>query len=159
MKKGSVRSIALQAIVAALYVVLTWAIAPLSFGAVQFRFSEIIILLVFVDKRYGPAMILACALANCFSPLGIVDVIFGTTATICAVECIKRSKSLFVASLWPTVFCVFVGLELYWLSNLPFFFTTFTVMLGEFVVVTCIGYPVFKALMKNEALIKLITLD
>lgn len=157
--KSSVRSIALQAIVAALYVVLTWAIAPLSFGAVQFRFSEIMILLVFVDKRYGPAMILACALANCFSPLGIVDVIFGTLGTFCAVEGIKRSKSLLVASLWPTVFCVIVGLELYWISNLPFFFTTFTIMLGEFAVVTCIGVPVFKALMKNEALIKLITLD
>ena len=61
MRKQSVRAIAMQAIVAALYVVLTWAVAPLSFGAVQFRFSEIMILLVFIDKRYGPAMILACA--------------------------------------------------------------------------------------------------
>ncbi len=67
MRKQSVKAIAMQAIAAALYVVLTWAVAPLSFGAVQLRFSEVMILLVFVDKRYGPAMILACALANCFS--------------------------------------------------------------------------------------------
>ena len=159
MRKQSVRAIAMQAIVAALYVVLTWAVAPLSFGAVQFRFSEIMILIVFVDKRYGPAMILACALANCFSPLGIVDVIFGTAATFCAVECIKRSKSLLIATLWPTLFCVIIGVELNVVSDLPFLFTTFTIMLGEFVVVTCIGYPIFKALMKNEALLKLIKLD
>lgn len=159
MRNQSIKAIAMQSIIVALYVVMTWAIAPLGFGAVQFRFSEIMILLVFVDKRYGPAMILACALANCFSPLGIVDVIFGTAATLLAVECIKRSKSLFVATLWPTLFCVIVGLELFVVSDLPFLFTTLTIMLGEFVVVTCIGYPVFKALMKNETLLKLMMLD
>lgn len=78
-KNGSkTRMLAYTALVAAVYAVLTVGVAPLSYGMIQIRFSEILVLLAFVDKRYAPGLILGCFIANCFSPLGMVDAIFGT---------------------------------------------------------------------------------
>ena len=155
-KKITAKNIAITGITAALYFVMTLIIAPLAYGAVQFRFSELMVLLVYINPAFAPGLVLGCAIANCFSPLGIVDVIFGTTATLCTVITISKTKNLFIATLWPTVFCIFVGIELYFISGLPFFATTATVMLGEFAVVTCIGYPLFKYILKNTKFIELL---
>ncbi len=45
------RELAMTAIVAALYAVLTLAIAPIAYGAIQFRLSEVMTLLAFYDKK------------------------------------------------------------------------------------------------------------
>ena len=153
-KKINSRFIAYTGITAAVYAVATVMISPLSYGAVQFRFSEIMVLLALLDAGFAPGLILGCIIANLFSPLGIIDVIFGTTATICTMLCITRTKNLFVATLWPTVFCIFVGLELYIVEKLPLLITTLTVMAGEFVVVTLLGYPIFKVILKNKSLVE-----
>ena len=155
-KKVTTKNIAITGITAALYVVMTLAIAPLAYGAVQFRFSELMVLFVYINPAFAPGLVLGCAIANCFSPLGIVDVIFGTMGTLCTVIAISKTKNLFVATLWPTVFCIFVSIELYFISGLPFLATTATVMLGEFAVVTCIGYPLFKYILKNTKFIELL---
>ena len=73
------------ALVAALYAALTLALPGLSFGAVQFRFSEILVLLCFYRKDYSISLILGCFIANCFSPMALMDMIFGTLATAIAV--------------------------------------------------------------------------
>ena len=57
------------ALVAALYAALTLALPGLSFGAIQFRFSEILVLLCFYRKDYSISLILGCFIANCFSPM------------------------------------------------------------------------------------------
>lgn len=49
------RMLAYTALIAAVYAVLTVGVAPLSYGMIQIRFSEILVLLAFVDKRYAPA--------------------------------------------------------------------------------------------------------
>lgn len=151
-KKWTAKMIAITGITAAVYAVATMAIAPLGFGPIQFRFSEILILLAFLDIGYAPGLLLGCAIANCFSPMGIVDVVVGSAATACTLLAISKTKSLFAATLWPTVFCVFVGAELFVVSGFPFFITTATVMMGEFMVVTVIGYPLFRQIMKNSSL-------
>lgn len=158
-KKISTKMIAVTGITAALYMVATLAIAPLSYGALQFRFSEILILLAFLDPGYAPGLILGCALANLFSPLGILDVVVGTMATACTMLFITRTKNLFLATLWPTIFCVFVGAELWIVSGLPFIPTTLSVMFGEFVVVSCGGYPLFKLLINQKKLIRLLKIS
>ena len=61
------------ALVAALYAALTLALPGLSFPAIQFRFSEILVLLCFYRKDYSISLILGCFIANCFSPCYIGD--------------------------------------------------------------------------------------
>lgn len=142
--------------IAALYAVLTLSIAPISYGAIQFRLSEILVLLVFFDEDFALGLILGCFISNLYSPLGVIDVIFGTFATFLTVTMIKRSKNLFIASLWPTVFMIIVGIELNFVEHIPFLITTIYLMLGEFVVVTGIGYPLFKFISKNEKITSLL---
>lgn len=144
MKKMNTTILVKMAFVAAIYAVLTTMLSPISYGAIQFRLSEIMVLLAFIDPLYIPGLVLGCAIANIFSPLGIVDVFVGSFATFISVYMISKSKNLFIASLWPTINCVFVGAELHYISHLPFWLTTAQVAIGEFVVVTLVGYPLFK---------------
>ncbi|WEV53907.1 QueT transporter family protein [Leuconostocaceae bacterium ESL0723] len=75
-------SLALTAIVAALYVVITTAVAPFSFGPVQLRLSEGLNHLAAWNKRYVVALSLGVLLANFLSPLGWIDWVFGTLGTL-----------------------------------------------------------------------------
>ena len=56
-------SLVKAALIAALYIALT-LINPLSYGAVQFRVSEMLNNLVVFNKRYIWALTLGCAVAN-----------------------------------------------------------------------------------------------
>lgn len=156
---STAKSIAMTAIIAAVYAVITIITSGISFGVIQFRLSEALILLAFIDKKYAPGLVLGCFIANLFSPFGIIDWVFGTGCTVAALWGItKHSKTLFTASLWP-VFCnSFVGVELYLLGECPLLFGMATVAFGEFVVVTCFGYLLFKQLMKNQGFIEKVKL-
>ncbi len=147
------RFLAYTAMTAAVYVVMTLGVAPLSFGAVQIRFSEALMLLAFLDKRYSAGLILGCLIANFFSPLGMMDVIFGTTCTAAALYGMTHfSKTLFTSSLWP-VFCnMFLAIEFYLLEGAPIVFSAVTVALGEFLAVSCVGYVIFRQILKNKTL-------
>lgn len=148
----NVKYLMVTAMVAAIYAVLTLAIAPLSFGLVQVRFSEMLMLLAFIDKKYAPGLILGCFVANCFSPFGIMDVIFGTGCTAAAMLfVVKFAKSLLGASFW-VVFCnAFIGIELF-LFGSPLWLSMAMVALGEFLSVSVCGVALFKVLMKNRVL-------
>ena len=150
--KVDIKFLSITAMVAAVYTVLTLTIAPLSFSMVQVRFSEMLMLLAFVDRKYAPGLILGCFIANCFSPFGIMDVVFGTGCTVAAMFCVtKFAKSLFGASLW-LVFCnAFIGVELY-LFGSPLWLSMAMVALGEFLSVSVCGVALFKVLMKNRVL-------
>lgn len=131
-------------IVAALYVVLTVMFSALSYGAIQIRFSETFNNLVVFNKRYIWAVTLGCAIANMWSSLGMVDVIFGTLGTL-VMTVISRYLSQKVESVpaklaITVVICTLmmwsVALELHILTNAPFWWTYFTVALGEFISMT-----------------------
>lgn len=140
------------ALVAALYLVLTVAISPLSYGAVQLRFSEILMLLCFFRPEYGFALTVGCALSNLWSPFGLPDMIFGTLATALSALCMKRCKNIWVASLFPAIFNgIIVGAELSVISHTPFWYNGLTVALGELAVVTIAGVPIMKLLLKRKA--------
>lgn len=140
------------AVIAALYALLTVALAPISYGNFQFRVSEILVLLAYFDPFYIGGLTLGCFIANLLGPNGTMDIIFGTLATFISVgaisltaKYIKNKASLFIASLWPTIFN---GLIIGWMLNItvgaPLWITMGEVALGEFVVITIVGIPVFK---------------
>lgn len=140
-------------LVAAIYAVITYVLAPISFGAVQFRLSEVMTLLAFIDPLYVPALTLGCAIANLFSPAGVLDVIVGTAATFIATFAMSKSKNMIIASLYPTIVnAVMIGAMLYYAFNLPLVLSALQVGAGEFVVVTLIGVPIFKLLLRDKNL-------
>jgi len=151
--KKTVQRLARTAIIAALYAVITLALAPISYGAVQFRVSEIMVLLAFFDPFYIGGLTLGCFIANILGPNGIADIIFGTLATFISVYAISLTgkyiksdtKALIVASLWPTIFNgLIIGWMLNCLYQLPLVLSIGEVALGEFVVVKIVGVPIVK---------------
>ena len=117
-------------------------------------------LLIVYRKRYAISLILGCFVANMFSPVGWVDIIFGTLATAIAAVPMMYIKKLEISSLFPSITNgIIVGLELAIVYDLPIALTMAQVFIGEFVVVTMIGVAVFKALEKNEGFMNIIGAD
>lgn len=90
MKKKStvsVRYLTTAAIIAALYVVLTFLSAAfgLASGVIQLRLSEALTVLPFFTSAAVPGVTIGCFLANLFTGAPIYDVIFGTFATLLGV--------------------------------------------------------------------------
>ena len=160
LSKPAARRLALTGITAAVYVVLSLLFPYIAYGEIQCRLSEVLNLLAFFNPVFAPGIILGCFVTNLFSPF-FLDCIIGTGATALTMFFVTRSKSLFTASLWPTVFCVIIGAEILFMSGPPFMLSKFiiitlSVMAGEFLAVTVIGYPLFRFLMKNDRLMQLI---
>lgn len=161
--KLSLTKLVKLSIVASIYISISLAIAPLSFGAIQLRLSEILMLLCFINYKYSYSLIIGCLITNLFSPLGIIDIIFGTISTALACILIIKSKNLFIASLWPTVSCIIIAFEIAYISKIEFFSVQFFVILlqiliGEFIVVSILGYPIFKIILKKEKILKVLNL-
>ena len=157
MRKRLYKDIFDIAIVASIYVVLTIVIQPLAYGELQFRLSEVLMLMVFFNKKYSTSMIIGCLIANLWSPYLIWDMMFGTLATAISCLFIVKSKHLIVASIWPAVFNgLIVGAEIAILSNLNYGLCVLSVAMGEVVVVTIVGTILFSILAKNKEIINLI---
>lgn len=132
-----------NAMICALYVALT-LINPLGFGAIQFRYSEALAVIPFIDRKYIPSITVGVALANLFSPLGPIDVVVGVAICVIAYGISKYQKNLYINALIYSVLCgILVGAELFAVVNAPLLFTGFTVFVGQ-VVCTFVGSFVFK---------------
>ncbi len=68
MKKLRTKQFVLAAIVAALYAVFTLMLAPVSYGVIQFRVSEMLKVLVLFDPFLALGIGLGTFIANMFSP-------------------------------------------------------------------------------------------
>ncbi|WP_311482673.1 QueT transporter family protein [uncultured Anaerococcus sp.] len=138
--------------VAALYAVLTLLLPVASYGPIQFRFSEILVLLVFYNKRFIPGLVLGCAIANLFSPMMLFDVVFGTISSYIAFILMKKTKNLYIASIFPVLLVSVpaIGTWIYLASDEVFLVLLMQFMLSEFVMVSIIGVMLFKILEKNE---------
>lgn len=159
-----IKGITVNALIAALYAVVTIICAPLSYSFAQFRFSELLNLLVFFNPSYTFGLTLGCLLANLMSTAGIYDIVFGTLATL--ISCLlmigfsKLTKNLFFSGLIPCIInAIVVPFVIYLASNgtadqfdltLSFYFyMAGFVFLGEFVCINILGYIIFMLLSKK----------
>ena len=154
--KIDTRTITSNAIIAALYVVLTYLTYPISFLGLQFRFAEMLVLLCFFRKDYAIGLIIGCAIANVGSSIGFVDVGFCTLATLIACIGIMFSPRLAIAILFPIVSNAFiVGFELWKFLGEPFWLSVGQVAIGE-TTVMIVAYIVFMILRKKTSFYNLI---
>lgn len=70
------------AIIAAMYVALTIIFAPISFGAVQVRVAEVLTILPLFTPAAIPGLFIGCIIANGIGGGIILDVVFGSLATL-----------------------------------------------------------------------------
>ncbi|RYL94899.1 QueT transporter family protein [Sporolactobacillus sp. THM7-4] len=159
-----IRWIAVNAILAALYIVVTFFLQPISFYAVQFRISEMLNHLVVFNKRYFIGIVTGVFIGNLFfSPLLPYDLIFGTgqsalallTTIVCS-RFIKNTRALLLINTGVfTLTMFFIAWELNLVGHYPFLYTWMTAAAGECAVMLT-GAPIISMINKRVHFEKLI---
>ena len=151
MKNPQIKELTKMAVIAGLYVALCYVFAPISYGPVQFRIAEILIVMPFYNKKYSIPIILGTLIANIFM-YGLADMVFGTCATaiVCLIIIVCGNK-IVIAPAAAIVNGVIIGLMLYFIFEEPGapWFIMSTVAIGEFVVVL-IGVLAFTGIEKTN---------
>ena len=156
MNKITPRMITEIAVIAALYTVLTVAFQPLSYGAVQIRFSEALMLLCCFRIRWCVGLSVGCMIANLFSGMAL-DFVFGTLATVIAAVLMYLIHKPVPASVIPAVANGFIiAAELHFFMAEPYWFSVLTVAAGEVIAVVIVGLPLLWALRRSEEANKLL---
>lgn len=147
------------ALIASLYVTLTIAFSAISYGPIQFRISEVLVLLPLWNHRWTPGIVMGTIIANFFSPLGLIDVAFGSLATflgiISMVKVAKMSSPLYSLVCPVLANAYIIALELRIVYSLPFWESVIYVGISEAIIVL-ISYFVISTLAKNSAFKKMI---
>ena len=133
-------------IIAALYVALTYAFAPVAFGVFQIRPGEALTLLPLFFPEAIPALYVGCLLANLASPFLLYDLTIGPLATLAAAVCTyligvalrkytgKGAAALKVGlgGIFPILFNAFVipAVAVYWTTFASFLLTETVWVIG-----------------------------
>ena len=82
--KLTTRRLVRGALIAALYAVLCMAFFSISYGDVQFRISEALTVLPLLMPEAIPGLLVGCLLSNLLGGYGVMDIVFGSLATLFA---------------------------------------------------------------------------
>ena len=149
--------IAICAMIAAMYAVLTIVLGFMSFGGIQFRIAEALTVLPYFSVMAVPGLTIGCLISNLFSPVGLPDVIVGTLATLLAsilTRLCAKKKLKWLAPLPPVVInAVAIGLLLMFesgsVSFVSFAVNAAGVGAGQAVCCYGLGLPLLILLEKN----------
>ena len=168
MKTNKLRQMVFAALIAAIYAALTLMLAPISFGNIQIRISEAMVLLPVLFAPSVAGVTLGCFLANLLGAmmglnlLGYLDCIIGTAATFLAAVLTQKYADVrfrdipWLSVLMPVIFNgVLIGFELayalmpeQWMTGFIIF--GLEVALGELVAVGLFGIPLVRAFEKAK---------
>ena len=139
------------AMIAAIYVVLNIVFAPISYGPIQVRIAEALVVLPFIDPSAIIGLFLGCILANLYGGLGMVDIIGGSLCTLVAAYLTYKVKNPKLAPLPPVLINAFgVSIYLHLLFDLPYWITVLYIGIGEVIACYILGYPLLILLIKNK---------
>uniref|UniRef100_A0A7C3RM99 QueT transporter family protein n=1 Tax=Dictyoglomus thermophilum TaxID=14 RepID=A0A7C3RM99_DICTH len=140
---------------AVIYSVLTIVFSPISYGPIQVRISEFLTLFPFLDYLAIPGLFLGCFIANIFSPVGWIDMIFGSLCTLVAAYLTRKMPNIYLAPLPPILVNAFgVSLYLHLFFNLPYFLNVLYIGIGEAIATYVIGLPIVLYILKSPQLKK-----
>ena len=160
-----IRFLATGAIIAAVYAAATYAGAALSYMDVQVRFSEALCVLAVFTPAAVPGLTLGCLISNIGSPLGPVDLVIGTLASLIAALLGRQLRhfqwrGLPLLAPLPAVLvnALMIGGELCILLPLPngqsrlifFLICAGQVGLGQFAACYLCGLPLYMALKRTK---------
>lgn len=134
--------IALSALISALYAGLAMALAPVSFGPVQFRAAEALTLLPFFIPEAVPGLFVGCLLSNLLGGFGVADVILGSAATLAAACLTSRMPNVWLAAVPPVAInAAVVGVYLAFLTDTPVLLSVTYIALSQSAVCFGVGVP------------------
>lgn len=160
----NIRTIAVNGIIAALYIAVSFFIQPFGFTNIQFRVSEMFNHLIIFNKKYFFGIVLGVFFTNLFfSPMVAYDLVFGVGQSVIALL-ISIFSMRYIKNIWARMsfntliftFTMFIiAFELNLAFGLPFYLTWLTTAAGELIVMA-IGAPVMIAINKRVDFKKII---
>jgi len=154
--RKSTRYLTEGAMVAAIYVVLTWlsSIFGLARGVIQFPLSESLYAVAIFSPAAVLGVFVGCILSNILFGLGLYDIIFGSLATLIgAFFTYKLRKRPYLALIPPilsnTIIIPFV-LRFTGASDDALWFLGGTIFIGEFVTCGILGAMLYQAIKKTN---------
>lgn len=145
-RRKVIQEVTFAGLIAAIYYVITIMSAPLSFGQVQCRLSEVLLFLCLRNRFAVWGYTIGCMLTNLTSPLGIIDVIVGGGYNlVCGIVAYKTGRKMptFVAATVGSG--IVVGAEMRICYGLPMMESAVFVALGQAIALT-IGLAMYKAI-------------
>ena len=105
MKNLTTRRLAVSGMIGAAYAVMAifGSVFGLTFGPIQFRFSEALCVTPFLFPEAVGGLFVGCLIANLFSPYGALDIVVGSLSTLIAALLTARCRSPWTAALPPVV--------------------------------------------------------
>ncbi len=128
------------AVIAAIYVVLTIVFAPISYGEsmIELRVSEMLTVLPFYTPAAIPGLFLGVIISNIFSPVGALDVVFGSLATLIAAYLSYKMPRKILVPIPPIlVNGLVIGGMLHYVYNFPLMLSILSITAGQ--LVSCYG--------------------
>lgn len=154
--KFDAKYIVRAAIIAAIYVALCLLLQPISYGVLQVRVAEAMTILPVIFPEAMLGLGIGVIIANIAGLFGIVDIVFGSIATILAAFLTYKTRKTKYFFIWPIALnALIVGtylpmiLDMNW--SIPF--SIFAVGSGEAIAVIVLGLPLL-AFLKNRTNIK-----
>jgi len=143
------------AVIAAMYVALTYVFAPISFREIQVRIAEALTILPVFTPAAIPGLLIGCLIGNIIGGALIPDVIFGSLATLIGAIFTRmlRKKPIWLAPIPPIVsntIIVPLVLRYAYLIDLPIPAMMLTVCIGEILSCGVLGLILYKALEKKK---------
>ena len=158
MRNKNINFLTQAAMIAAIYVVLTYVFAPFSFGEVQVRIAEALTILPVFTPAAIPGLFVGCLIGNILGGAILPDIIFGSLATLLGAFFTYqlRDKNKFLAPLPPiaanTIVVPFVLRYGYGVA-LPIPFMMLTVGVGEVLSCGVLGMVLYFALRKYKNIV------
>ncbi len=158
MQNKKLLFLAQAAMIAAIYVALTYVFAPISFSEIQVRIAEALTILPVFTPAAVPGLFIGCLIGNTIGGAVLPDIIFGSLATLIGAFFTRmlRNRSPFLAPIPPilsnTLIVPFV-LRFAYGIDLPIPLMMLTVCLGEVISCGVLGLILYYALRSRRDLI------
>lgn len=158
MKKSNTAFLSQAAMIAAVYVVLTYVFAPFSFGEIQVRIAEALTILPLFTPAAVPGLFIGCLIGNILGGAILPDIVFGSIATLIGAfgTYLLRNQLPVLAPLPPilanTVIVPFI-LHFGYGVALPIPFLMLTIGIGEILSCGVLGIILYIALKKYKNII------
>lgn len=159
LQNKKISKLVFAAVIAAIYTVLTLLLAPISYGQIQIRISEALTLLPFLSSYSIWGVFIGCIISNLIGGNGIIDVVFGSLATLIAAiltyyigkSNLKYKK--YLAPLPPILAnAVVIGFILNYTLKLPLVLSMIWVGMGEAISCYILGLILISIIEKNSKL-------
>ena len=154
--KTTSKFIAKSGIIAAMYVLLTFvsSIFGLASGQIQVRISEALCVLPIFTPTAVPGLFVGCLLSNLLFGGGIIDVIFGSLATLIgafATRMLRKSRPLAVAMpiLANTIILPLVEVYAFGITA-GYLYIVLTIFIGELISIGVLGAILIKVLSRHS---------